>query len=77
VLDVGHQRTRNPPCHLHTPSSHFHEVEGEVIQGQLPADLNAKLLNVFQCSGSPVHLVLTNHRGEPYIDLFRLIGTNL
>ena len=32
VLDVGHQRTRNPPCHLHTPSSYFQEVEGEVIQ---------------------------------------------
>ena len=52
VLDVGHQRARNPPCHLHTPSSHFQEVEGEVIQGQLSADLNTKLLNIFQCSSS-------------------------
>ena len=76
VLDVGHQRARNLPCHLHTTSSHFQEVEGEVIQGQLSADLNTKLLNILQCSSFPVQLVLANHCGKPSIHYFRLIIKN-
>ena len=76
VLDVGHKRARYGPRHLHTPSRHFHQVQEEVVQGQLSADLNTEFLYVFQRSSFPVNLVLGNHGSKLLIGFLWLVWTD-